>query len=235
MRKWFEGLPKSLFHRLIWLALAGIGAALLPYFQSHVAQTTTTALYILVAVTCVLLIQFALTGTPLLSRLRPETTPENVEANIRVWLDNFGMTVRKEATPNAHFELTVYFQAGRNIAIRRFKDSDRYINLAVTIGVGPQDVAKLQRMNGSQKKRINSQLTFEILRSKVNNFRIVGPPANIFSEVHLEQRLPITPLLNEDAFMSALNAMDNLALLTLFTIETLIGLEADPATNSASR
>jgi hypothetical protein len=235
LRKWFEGLPKSLFHRLIWVVLAGIGAALLSYFRSHVAQTTTTALYILVAVSCVLLIQFALTGKALLSRLRPETTPENVEANIRVWLDNFRMTFRKEATPNAHFELTVYFQPGRNIGIRRFKDSDRYINLGVSIGVGPQDVAKLQRMNGPQIKRFNSQLTFELLRSKANNFRIVGPPATFLSEVHLEQRLPITPLLNEDAFMSALNAMDNLAMLTLFTIETLIELETNPAKESTDR
>ena len=131
-------------------------------------------------------------------------TTENIEAHIRMWLDSFGVAV-KRGPPDAdtYFKYGVTLADGNPVAITRAKSRDHYIQLLVKITVSPGHKAIINRMSPAQLTRLADQVELELSRSGIGR-TLLGPP---LESVVLMKSIPISDSLSESVFAANLDQM----------------------------
>ena len=208
--------------RAIWWLLVlggGIGVGII---KLHWPTLSGPVLYGLGGAACIAIIHFAATGRALLSR--PDTTPENVEKNIRKWLDNFGLASKKEVDPLSYFVLGITLANGNPILVARVKAKDRYLTFQMTLALAPEHQAIIERMNDPQRERVMEELILELGRSRIGH-SIQGPP---FKGVILLKAVPITPNYTEGSFAASLDEMDSALNVARIAIRLAISRNSPP-------
>src|SRR6267378_7141763 len=124
MPSWVSEFLFWLFGNLLWDFVLAIGvAAMIAWLKRKREAWAAPALYGVVGFVAVFVLAFTLVGRPLLSNRRPETTPENIEANIKTWGETFGLAIR--LVSNLHeeclFAMEVTSQNGNIIGVCRPK------------------------------------------------------------------------------------------------------------------
>jgi hypothetical protein len=115
---WLTGVLQGIFGSILYdLLLAGMVAALLAYLKAKKERLAGPALYGLVGFTMVMVIAIALTGHALLSKETPQTTLENVEANIKTWAETFSLGIQKQTDINFTFIYAISLPSGRVEAV----------------------------------------------------------------------------------------------------------------------
>jgi hypothetical protein len=197
MLQWIQGLATGWFSDILKFgALALItwllGRANKKYPNWHVSVRDYVTLFALVAITW-----FAFTGKGIIQA--PSTTPDNVESNIRTWLDTFNYSVRviKDNPPDIIFALEATNVYGQQLVILRPKARDNYIQLQMT-AVPPLDYQnRFTKLSESDKKEYLGQVSLEILKARTHSFNFVGLP----KLVEVSHSIPITNDLNADSFI----------------------------------
>jgi hypothetical protein len=109
---------QNLLSSVIWEILLIIGgAAGLAYLRAKWPQWAAPVLYAVGGAACIAVVLFTATGHSILSHQQPETTIDNVEANVKVCLDNFDYSIRKGNDPDSFFTIEAEDRGGRIIAI----------------------------------------------------------------------------------------------------------------------
>lgn len=209
-----EWLWQGLALWVITLLLATLGSFMMAYLKATGSRLVSPILYGLATFALTLFIILVLRGMAALPRPQQEITPENVESNIRNWLDTFRLAAKKESNPEAYFIFVVTAPNGNPIVVTRTKALDRYITYQATLTVSPQHLEILDKLPEDQSTQLIRELTIELARSRIG-FSIVGPG---LKGIVLNKALPITNNLTEGTFAQYLDEMDSGLILARETI-----------------
>jgi hypothetical protein len=201
----WKTLFKGVLHNAIWWVLVVLGGALPALLKAYRPLLAGPVAYGLFGATCVFIIHFVGTGRSLFSRQQPQTTPENVEANIRVWLDNFGLAAKKDRLDSAHFCIAITLHSGNGIVVVRQKASERYLLFQSRLGLAPEHQAPVDAMASAQRDQMMREITLDLARARIG-YAFEGPP---FRSIVLSKSSFITSRLTEDAFVAIIDEMDS--------------------------
>jgi hypothetical protein len=136
----------------------------------------------------------------------PQITPENVETNIRTWLDAFGLSVKKipNPDPNVYFGLEVMLRSGTPVIVTRAKPFERYVTLQSALVVSPEHKAPLGKLTEPQMTQLRNGLSSELSKAKIG-FEIKGLP---LSNIVVATRIPITNRLTEYEFIARIDEIE---------------------------
>lgn len=206
MPEWVTSLLQTIFGSLLYdLLLAAGVAALLGWLKSKASQWANPVLYGIVAFTAVLIIGYVLTGRPVLSRQQPQVTSENIEANVKRWSENLGMSVERTNRQDAFFSYTMRLYNGDPVEIFRGKDKPGYLQFMSTISVAAEHQAILAKLSEVQSEKMIQELNLEVARANLGcSFGVSGTQnaksgTRFLTAVFLQRGVPLENL-NEGYF-----------------------------------
>jgi hypothetical protein len=201
-----DGLVQGVVSNAVWWTVVLVGGAVLAVLRAKWPRYAGPVLYGLLGIASLAIIGFAILGHSLLSREQPQTTPENVEANIRAWADSFVVGVTKAPVKEAHFALVITLHNGNPVVVARTKDRPNWLALQSTLTLSPEHQAAMAKLSKAQADTVVEELTLELARSKMG-YELSGPPP--LQSITLSRAVPITSNLTEDAFAGQLDQMDS--------------------------
>lgn len=202
---------------------------MLAYLQSSYQTWFTSALWGLIGSALIAVIVAAFEIWRRLPKPTPEVTPENVEANIRAWLDSFRLSVKREDNPIALFTLVATPDNGMPIVIWRPKALDRYVIVEATITISPEDKPLFDNLPAEEKGIFATRLSVELSRASMG-FVMDLDKSNV---IGLQRRLPITADLTESNLMTTVDEVGNARLRALRTLTLMLFDIKKQQTNSA--
>lgn len=207
MSDWLYGILQGIFGSVLYeLLLAGVVAALLAYLKAKRESLAGPALYGLAGFTMVMVIAFTIVGHAVWSKQQPETTTENIEANIHAWSDAFGLSITKEQPgPDQVFSYLIGLHSGRPVYVNQSKARDHYLQLQGTVALSKEHLDRLSKFTKAQQESVEEELKLELARSKIG-YGMAGPP---LKGVALAKAIPITSSLTEATFAGYLDEMDS--------------------------
>ena len=204
----WNGVLQGLFSNLVWWIIIVVGGGLLALLKVKWPRIAGPALYGLLGVACLATVCFVAVGRPLLSKEQPQTTTENVDANIRAWADSLGMGVTRFQLPDAYFALGITLKNGNQVVIGRVKERPSYLEIQSSLILSPEHQAILSKLTKEQAADVTEEVTLELARSKIG-YTITGPPPGQMQTVLLQRSVPITSGLTEATFGGYLDEMDS--------------------------
>lgn len=199
MADWFwQGLLTNWLSALITL---GVGL-MLAYFKKKGSRWVTPILLGLFGMALICIILWAFMAITKLQQEPEPITQENIERNIRTWLDNFAFSTRKEDDPQAFFRLIATTQTNRPITITRLKSLDRYVIVATALTLSPQHKAVFDKLSQEDKGLLLLGIRGEMAKLKI------GYVIDNTSNISLLRRLPITSGLTEGNLMTTIDEVD---------------------------
>lgn len=144
-------------------------------------------------------------------------TQENVGRRIREWFDEFGLTVRTVHEPDSSFGYVVTTDGGKRIAVSKNKTGQFSDYIQVQASINPTDEEKqnIAKLSEDEKTAIGLAIKLELSRA------VMGYKApNIFEEIVVFRRIPITPQLTTEDLFNAIWDVEAI-LNSLFTVASL--------------
>jgi hypothetical protein len=191
------------------------------------------ALYGLAGVALTMVITFTFTGRGLMSREQPQTTPENVKANIKAWCDYWGFGIQPlPDIPAMHFAMSVHLpRSQRDVLISRPKDHDHYLQFESNVVLEKEWNPITSKLSKNQAIRAKDEVLLELATAKIGFQLAYFNIGNQQSPAVLLQKLvPITGNLTQDVFIEDINEVDNASVLTLSAVRLAIEHNMQPAT-----
>jgi hypothetical protein len=206
--EWLSGVVQGILGTLLYdLLLAAMVAAFITWLKSQESRWAAPLLYGMGAFTAVLIISYVLTGHALLSK-EAETTAENVEQNIKKWVDEFGLGIQKNPNiNNPEFAYTVTLKGGNTVTVARSKPLPEFLQFAVELDPAPASQQKMSRLNQEQMEAVAEDVTAQLALSKVG-YTIQSDKTNPLHRILIAKSVPITRSLTEASFADALNEID---------------------------
>lgn len=183
------------------LLISGFGMA---YLKANWPSLAGPLLYGLLAAACIFVIHLAGTGRSLFSKRVAQTTVENLEANIRSWLDSFHLSAKSQPADAAHFLIFVTMNSGHGVLLARFKSSERYLTVQGRIVLSPEHQQAMDAMTVAARNRTVGEIALELSRARVGH-TFEAPPLRA---IGLSKGILITSALTEQQFASMLDDMD---------------------------
>jgi len=148
------------------------------------------------------------------------TTEDNIESQIKAWVEEFGMGYAKVTpTPaDAYFLLDLTATSGRHIGVGRFK-SNRWLQFRSEMDMSSSVLARIKALSQPQAERYSDEVFLDLNRAGVG-FMTFGAPIN---HVTLMKAVPVTPALTEDAFFSTIDQMDSAGGVATYSVLMSIG------------
>lgn len=199
---------QGIFQNLVATVIVIGGGAVLAVLRATHSYWAEPALYGFLAMTALAVLIFALTGRPLLSKKLPQTTVDNVEDNIRTWLDYFGLGVKKVVDPETHFLFLVTPRSGLGMYIARFKSRDRYIAFGANIDIAPEHQVILKALPKEKSGRIAEELSLELAKTGVG-YHLTVETDGTLTKISLQRNTPITSNLTQDAFIGYVDQLES--------------------------
>lgn len=169
------------------------------------------------------LVLLCMAATRLLSipgslRVQPALiTPDSVETDIRRWLDEFGLTVRKSLDTEHEgclFALTITTKEGVVVTAYYPEDFPQYIILETNITLGEPYRNQFDALSPEQQERVRTRLAVELSRAKMG----FDAPLTL-DPIKLQKRVPTADGFPEHVFMQYFNDFELTILLTRYTLE----------------
>lgn len=132
----------------------------------------------------------------------PDVTTDNIEKNVRTWLDDFGLSTKKEDDPATYFKLTATMPSGDPVTIARLKTHDSYVAVEALISISPEHKTVLDKLSPQEMTDFFNQLNMELARAKIGN--IIQLP----TQITVVSRIPITSSLTEDEFVRCVDEVE---------------------------
>jgi hypothetical protein len=189
------------------MLILGVGA-LLTILEATNSKWARPTLYGLAGIALMALVIFAFTGRAILSKKQPQTTVENVEANVRVWLDYFGLAVQRADDPQAHFILHVRCGSGIGVTIARPRARDRYLLLLCKVEISKEHQDILAALPKERSARIGEEVNLELARTGVGYNLTFGADGTM-TVIQMSKAVPITGSLTEDTFIASVDKVES--------------------------
>jgi len=210
---------------MVVLGLLGVGYAIYSHHHPALPKIPTWAYFFLL--TC-LALGFAYYDSnrqapPTVGQLLvpPIITAENLEANVRQWLDDFHLTVKKRDEPEDFFSFDI-MGPENGMTLRHAKRLDKYLVLGAVVSLGGELVNEYKNLSDEQKSELGNNLRLELARAKLS-FQYQLP-----KQILIENAIPITKSLTEYDLIKSISEFDDAILLVKTSIDvnlTKIGKE----------
>jgi hypothetical protein len=207
MRFSFRDRPvtANIISSAIYATLILGGSVVIAYLQHSYQAWFTWVLWTLISAALITVIVAAFEIWRRLPKPTTEVTPENIEANIRAWLDSFRLGVKREENPDALFTIIASLDNGMPILIWRPRLLDRYIMVEGHIRISPDDKAIFDSLPEEEKAVFAMRLSVELSRDSMGFVMNLAQT----NDIVLQRRLPITTDLTESNFMTAVDEVTN--------------------------
>lgn len=148
-------------------------------------------------------------------RAGDNVTIENIQSNVRHWLDTFHLASQELADSASYFVYAVTLADGRRVRLERTKEYDKYITFTSSITTDKSAQDLFDSFTERDRNRIKQELILDLSRAKIAMFvddhlRVIG----------MSTRLPITTTLSEADFIGRIDEMDFAAAGVLATLVT---------------
>ncbi len=166
----WKAIGQSLFSRALWEIIIIIGGgALIGVLKAKWPSYAPRAIYVVAGAACTAIILFTLTGRAILSNpLPPETGPDNIEENVKLWSEDLGLAFTKANIPDTHFAYSI--TTGNGIAIqvmRSKKEKPFYLQMITTLLLSPANQATLTTLTKDQIDSFTDELSVELNKGRV--------------------------------------------------------------------
>jgi len=204
----WHALWQGLLSRALWeiITLLG-GGTVFGLLKAKRPKYAPIFLYAFAGAACIALLLFTMTGQPILSRALPETAPDNVEGNVRSWIDDFRLNVQKLDEAQTFFTYAITLKNGTLVFVRRYRDArgQHYITFQAGVHLSTEHQSILATFTPEEAQRVSEEVLLEAARSRVG-YELEGPPLR---GVNIVKAVPITANLTEDSFSGYLDEMDS--------------------------
>jgi hypothetical protein len=200
---------QNLASAFLWeLVLIIGGGALLGYIRAKWPHVASPVMFGVVAAACLGVLSFVFTGHSVLSKEAPQTTPQNVEENVKAWADHWGLAMQTQPQPTnppSRFTLLIRLPNDDPVVISQLTANNRYLQIQGTISSGLDLLALSKNLSKDQHIRVQFELMQELaLARTVYRLNMAGDD---ITGVTLTETVPITPRLTEDEFVLLLDEM----------------------------
>jgi hypothetical protein len=217
-----DWLWQFLASQALWeiLLMIGVGA-LIARAKSKWPTIAPSILYGVAGATLVGVILFTLTGRGILTPPPQKITPENVEENIRTWVNEVGLSVKvladTQSPPGSIFTVEARFDNGDPVYITRLKSQDVWLVIHSTLTVSSPHADMLGKLTPEKANEISNELNLEMARTHVSY--TYDSPLKV---IHVEKRILLTSATRE-GLITAVNDIDFAVSIARDTI--IIGIE----------
>lgn len=213
----FNGLLQNLLANWLYELLVIVGGFGVGWARAKNYAWATPAMYGLVSAAMILIILIGVRAWNILPTPASQITPENLESNVRKWLDTFSISSRKGQDLNCYFVFLVTLRNGNRVIVCRVTDPNlsKYLIIQGSLSVTPPLDKILDGMSQEKKEHLINEVGCELaklrmtcdilLASKAYGAQIQRPPAIII----VEKRVPINNNLSEDLFMDRLDDINS--------------------------
>jgi hypothetical protein len=203
-KSFFQGLAQNLVSAILVLG----GGAVIAVLKATNSHWTGPVLYGFLGMAALSMLIFSLTGRPILSRKQPQTNLENIEANIRAWLDYFELAVQKQSDPQLHFVYLVTCRSGVGVFVARPKSHGRYLAVISNLEVSKEHQEVLAALPKEKSGRILEETMLELARTG-GGYNVATLPDGTMSKITIQLSVPITSSLTEDSFVQVLAKVES--------------------------
>ena len=143
------------------------GAAAFGYIKRRWPDFAPTLAYGSLGVIVVAILLFTFTGRGLFTKsIPPAVTVDNVEQNLKKWVEDLGMMIGPAGEPDTYFAHTVSSPNGIPLEIfRSSKEKSGYLQMKTIITVAPEHQVALAKMSTDQVQRVMDELDIEVGRT----------------------------------------------------------------------
>ena len=157
------------------------------------------------------IILFTVTGRPIFSAHKPQTSENNVEENVKAWADKVGLGMKdisQSAKNDAYFLLEITLVNGNHVQVGRFKEKERehYLGFLVPLELRPTQEIVFDKFSDAQKNRLKNQIILELGRARIGYSISLGSSPR---QIILKKAIPISSNLAQDTFLATLDEMDS--------------------------
>jgi hypothetical protein len=166
----WKAIFQSIFSRAVWELLLIIGGgAVIGIIKNKWPDYAPRVLYGAAGSACVAVLLFTLTGRAILSNpLPPETTPDNIQDNVKLWSENLGLAFIKASIPDSYFAYTITTSNGIQIQVMRStKEKTLYLEMIATLALSPDNQATLGTLTKDQIASFTDEIAVELNKSRV--------------------------------------------------------------------
>jgi len=210
---WLSGILQGIFGTLLYdLLLAAMVAGIVAWLRSRQSRWAAPVLFGIAAFAAMLSIAYLLTGHAALSRQTVETTPENVEENVKKWVEELGLGITKAPKPaDIYFNYIVTLKSGNPIGIGRATALPGFLQLQTLLVLSDEHQKAIAKMSKEQAAAVTEEVIVQLALSKMGYTIGGGPPGAILpmQNVILMKGVPITSSLTEASFATYLDEMDS--------------------------
>jgi hypothetical protein len=200
----------------VWEVLLVLGgAAILGYVKRKVPDHAPTIAYAVFGATCVAILIFTFTGHFILSRHQPETTPDNIEENIRTWGEALGLGLTKlPTTSDTYFNWGITLKNGNFVVVDRAKALPGYLQIQSQLVLSPENQAAYAKLTKQEVDDLTQEVSLELARSRMGYGIGQGTQATPTGSgpqmgVLLVKGIPITNNLTEAGFAGYMDEIDS--------------------------
>jgi hypothetical protein len=134
-------------------------------------------------------------------RLRTRVTVDNIEQNVRAWLDQSGFSVKSDTVPETFFRLSAQAPGGCIFSIGRPRSGlIDHVLIHAPIANEKTVLKEMQDAPKDEQTRLLELVKVELARARVGYFGLSFPLSQQFS---VGRSVRITDSLNEEAFIRA--------------------------------
>jgi hypothetical protein len=164
-----DWLWQNLFSTFVAELLLVIGgAAVLGYLKKKLPDHAPTIAYMVFGATCVAILLFTFTGRPFFSKAPTEITPENVEGNIKLWVEHLGMNIGPANEPDSYFAHTLSLPTNAQpVEVFRAKEKPGYLQFKAIVTVSPDNQNAFAKMSQSEVSHIMDELNLDVGRANL--------------------------------------------------------------------
>jgi hypothetical protein len=137
-----------------------------------------------------------------------QITPENIEAYIQKWCDDWHFSVRKRSFPGFYFQYRVGLPLSEfQVTVARPKNHDDHLQFENDMVVTQENYATLSKLSEDKRKLVREEISLELAKTNVPyDFSPDGPSP--LQKISLQKLVPITAKLDEDTFIEDVKELD---------------------------
>jgi hypothetical protein len=205
-----------------WVAALAIvgGGLLITYLKTKGSKWANGLLYGVGGATCIAVLLFALKGRAVFSKEKPEVTGENIEANMKVWADEYGLGVTRAPSPppDSFFAYGVTLANSNQLLIFRSKAKPKQLQLQVIMSFSQEHQTTFAKLSKEQSANFMQEIVLELARAKIGYTIstaipiVQGTQVSPFSpqmQITIMKTLPLSGTLDEDMFVRGVDEMDS--------------------------
>lgn len=220
--QWTE-LWQGIISNGIYALLILGGGFVLAWLKIKWPSYAVPAMYAFVGTACIAVILFTFTGRGLFAKHPLEITPENLEENVRKWVDGAGQGIAKMPPAMTHdldFGIVVTLNSGNQIQVFHGKDKSGFLQMQTPLVLSPEHLAMLSRLSKEQADEAIEEITLEMNRSRIGFVMqtatappLIAPVTTTTPSIFQQTILVTKPIaitdLNEGRFVGQINEIDS--------------------------